>query len=137
MSQIPDEELCHLKACRDAAAIIYQCSTLQTTFALEYSEIINVYVPVPSSFEASKSDCSELLSLSVQVCGKAVLRLVLVALKSTGLMQWNQHQVKVSNPFCVHLLHACPQCRCMLPMLTQSHFLGNGLITVVSYPCLF
>ena len=45
-------------------------------------------VPVPSSFEASESDCSELLSLSVHECDKAVLWLVLVALKSIGLMQW-------------------------------------------------
>ena len=49
----------------------------------------------------------------------------------------NQPQVKVSNPSCVHSLHVCPQSRCMLPMLIRSHFLGNGLVTVVSHPCLF
>ena len=45
-------------------------------------------VPVPSSFETSELDCSELLSLSVHECDKAVFQLVLVALKSIGLMQW-------------------------------------------------
>lgn len=72
---------------------------LRITFALEYSEIINVYVPVPSSFEASESDCSELLSLSVQECDKAVPRLVLVALKPTGLMQseWTYKQTQTNK----------------------------------------